>query len=126
MPGLGFKAYEKTLKTTTLSGRNLEATVLTKAARLLIVCKEKWNEEGHFKRLDDALTYNQKIWTIFQDELAKEDHPMPAELRRNILKLSLMIDKRIIDVMSDPSAEKLELIININNNIAAGLRGSPS
>jgi flagellar biosynthesis activator protein FlaF len=123
MPGAGLKAYQKTLKTT-LSGRNLEATVLTKGARLLIVCQERWNEEGHFRRLDEALTFNQKIWTIFQDELAREDHPITPELRANILKLSLIIDKRIVDVMNDPSPEKLDLIININNNIAAGLRDS--
>jgi flagellar biosynthesis activator protein FlaF len=123
MPVAGLKAYQKTLKTT-LSGRNLEATVLTKGARLLIVCQEQWNEEGHFRRLDEALTFNQKIWTIFQDELAKEGHPITPALRANILKLSLIIDKRIVEVMNDPSPEKLDLIININNNIAAGLRDS--
>ncbi|MBI5606845.1 MAG: flagellar biosynthesis regulator FlaF [Deltaproteobacteria bacterium] len=124
MPALGLKAYQEALKTTT-SGRNLEAAVLTKAARLLILCQEQWNEEGHFRRWDEALTFNQKVWTIFQDELAKEDHPMPIELRANILKLSLMVDKRIIEVMgNDSSPDRLDLIININNNIAAGLRGS--
>lgn len=124
MPALGLKAYQDVVKTTT-TGRNLEAAVLTKAARLLILCQEQWKEEGHFQRLDEALIFNQKVWTIFQDELAKEDHPMPAELRANILKLSLMIDKRIVEVMgNDSSPDRLELIININNNIAAGLRGS--
>lgn len=124
MAALGLKAYQDVVKTTT-SGRNLEAAVLTKAARLLILCQEHWKEEGHFQRLDEALIFNQKIWTIFQDELAKEDHPLPPELRANILRLSLMIDKRIIEVMgNDSPPERLELIININNNLAAGLRGS--
>ncbi|MCX5809861.1 MAG: flagellar biosynthesis regulator FlaF [Proteobacteria bacterium] len=125
MPGTGLNAYKKTLKTTLL-GRELEAAVLTKAAHLLKSCQEQWNGEGNFKRLDEALTFNQKIWTIFQDELAREDNPMPAQLRANILKLSLIIDKRIIEVMGNPSPEKLDLIVNINLNIAAGLRGSPA
>lgn len=120
----GFNAYRETQKIT-LSGRELEASVLTKAAHLLQSCQEKWNGEGHFKRLDKALTFNQKIWTIFQGELAREDNPMPSELKADILKLSLIIDKRIIEVMSNPSPEKLDLIININLNIAAGLRSSP-
>ena len=124
MSALGLKAYRETVKTT-ISGRNLEAAVLTKAARLLIQCQEQWNEENHFRRLDEALTFNQKIWTIFQGELAKEDHPMPLELRTNLLKLSLMVDKRIVEVMAnDDSPDRLDLIINLNNHIAAGLRGS--
>ncbi|MCX5815077.1 MAG: flagellar biosynthesis regulator FlaF [Proteobacteria bacterium] len=125
MPGAGLNAYKETQKAT-LSGRDLEASVLTKAALLLKSCQEQWNGGGHFKRFDEALTFNQKIWTIFQDELARKDNPMPAQLRADILKLSLIIDKRIIEVMSNPSPEKLDLIININLNIAAGLRGSPA
>ena len=34
--------------------------------------------------------------------------------------------KRIFDIMAYPSPEKLTIIININLNLAAGLRGSPS
>ena len=125
MPGPGLNAYKQTIKTT-VSGRELEASVLTKAAYLLKDCKEQWNEEGHFLRLDEALVFNQRIWTIFQDELIKEDNPLPKQLRADILNLSLFIDKRIIEVMGNPSSEKLDIIIDINLNIAAGLRGSPA
>ena len=125
MPGPGLNAYKQTIKTT-VSGRELEASVLTKAAYLLKDCKERWNGEGHFRRLDEALVFNQRIWTIFQDELIKEDNPLPKQLRADILNLSLFIDKRIIEVMGNPSSEKLDIIIDINLNIAAGLRGSPA
>lgn len=107
-----------------MSGRELEASVLTKGAMLLKKCKESWEGEDHFKRLDQALIFNQKIWVIFQDELIREDNPMPRQLRADILALSLFIDKRIIEVMRDPCPEKLDIIININLNLAAGLRGS--
>lgn len=119
----GINAYKQTIKTT-LNGKQLEAHVLSKAARLLKECQEKWNEEGHFNRLDEALVFNQRIWTIFQDELIREDNPLPAELRGDILKLSVFIDKRIVEIMQDPVPEKLDIVININLNIAAGLRGS--
>ncbi len=119
----GINAYKQTIKST-LSGRELEASILSKAARLLKSCQEHWNEEGHFKRLDEALTFNQRVWTIFQDELIREDNPLPAELRGDILNLSVFIDKRIIEIMNDPSPDKLDIIININFNLAAGLRGS--
>jgi len=91
---------------------------------LLKECKEKWNGEGHFKRLDEALRFNQRIWTIFQDEMIREDNPLPVEIRQNILNLSLFIDKRIIEVMREPDPEKLNILIGINLNIAQGLRGS--
>lgn len=125
MPGKGLNAYKQTVKTT-VSGRELEATVLTKAARLLQDCQEHWGEEGHPGRLDGALTFNQKIWTIFQEELLRDDNPLPVKIRENILTLSVFIDKTIIDIMANPAPEKLKIIIDINQNLAAGLRGSPA
>lgn len=118
----GLNAYRQTIKTT-ISGKELEASVLTKAAELLKSCQAKWNDEDRFKRLDEALVFNQRIWSIFQDELIRDDNPLPSKLRSDILSLSLFIDKRIVDIMSDPSPDKLDIIININLNIAAGLLG---
>jgi len=43
----------------------------------------------------------------------------------DLLKLSAFIDRRILETMADPSPEKLTAIININRNIAAGLREAP-
>jgi flagellar protein FlaF len=40
------------------------------------------------------------------------------------LRLSAFVDRRIFETLAAPAPEKLEAIININNNIAAGLRGS--
>lgn len=120
----GFSAYKKTIDAT-ISGRELEASVLTKAAHMLRSCREHWDDEDRFVKLDEALIFNQKIWTIFQDELIREDNPLPGKLRADILNLSLFIDKRIVEVMGDPSPEKLDAIIDINLNLAAGLRGSP-
>jgi flagellar protein FlaF len=119
----GLNAYKKNVKTT-ISGRELEASVLTKGAMLLRTCKENWDGQDRFRRLDDALVFNQRIWTIFQDELIRDDNPLPVQLRGDILRLSLFIDKRIVEIMKDPSPEKLDAIIDINLNIAAGLRGS--
>jgi flagellar biosynthesis activator protein FlaF len=125
MPEPGLNAYKQTIKTT-ISGRDLEASILTKAAFLLKECQEHWDEVGHFRQLDEALRFNQRIWTIFQDELVRDDNPMPKEIRENILSLSVFIDKRLIQVMAHPEPETLKMIIDINLNLAAGLRGSPA
>jgi len=115
------EAYQKALKAT-MSGREIESAVLTKAALKLKECQDNWDTEDRNAKLDEALKFNQLVWSIFQGELMKEDNPLPIQLRRDILELSAFIDKRIFEVMAFPSPEKLDIIININLNLAAGLR----
>lgn len=117
-------AYKQVDKTT-ISGRETEARVLTEAALKLKKCQDNWGGPNNDTQLDEALRYNQKIWSLFQGELEREDNPLPGKLKVDILRLAAFIDKRIFEVMAFPSPEKLNIIININQNIAAGLRGSP-
>jgi flagellar protein FlaF len=117
-----FKNYQD-IEKTTLSGRETEARVLTQAAIKLQTCRKNW-QDGNYEDLDAALKYNQKIWSIFQSELEKQDNPLPVQIKRDLLKLAAFIDRRIFEMMSFPSPEKLDIIIKINQNIAAGLRGT--
>ena len=119
------EAY-KTVDKTTMSGRETEARVLTQAALKLKDCQDNWQAEDRDDKLDEALKYTQRIWSIFQGELSRKDNPLPRQLKINLLQLSSFIDKQIFETMSYPSPEKLTAVININQNIAAGLRGSPS
>ena len=118
------RAYE-TVDKATMSGRNLEAAVLTKAAQKLKICQDNWDSADLDKKLDEALKFNQRIWSIFQGELIREDHPLPKKLRLDILKLGAFVDRRILETMAYPSPEKLNIVVNINKNLAAGLRDSP-
>ncbi len=119
------KAYQM-INNTTVSGRETEARVLSKAADKLKHCIDNWNASSTSRdaRLDEALRYNQRIWSMFQSELVSEKHPLPRQLREEILSLSVFIDKRIFEVMAYPNPDKLKIIIKINRNLAAGLRGS--
>ena len=119
------RTYE-TVSKSTLSGRQVEAAVLTKAAIKLKNCQENWEAEDRGAKLDEALKFNQLVWSIFQAELVRPDNPLPKQLRQDILSLSAFIDKRIFETMAYPTPEKLTAIININLNLAAGLNGSPS
>jgi flagellar biosynthesis activator protein FlaF len=116
-------AAYKTVQKITSSGRELESLVLNRAALKLVEVQNNWNAPDRDELLDDALRYNQRIWSLFQGELMKEDNPLPRQLRADILSLSAFIDRRIFEVMASPDPEKLNVIININLNIAAGLRG---
>ena len=118
------RAYENVSKYTQ-PGREIEAAVLTKAALKLKKCQDDWNAPDRDNRLDEALKYNQRIWSIFQSELSREDHELPKKLRLDILRLAAFIDRRIFETMAFPAPEKLDIVIDINNNLAAGLRGSP-
>ncbi len=125
MYGNPFQAYENVTRTT-VSGREVEAAVLSKGAKKLKECQSNWEDGEHAKRLSEALKFNQRMWSIFQGELTREDNPLPKEIQRNLLVLGAFVDKRILETMASPSPDKLDVVIRINQNIAAGLRGSAS
>jgi flagellar biosynthesis activator protein FlaF len=113
-------------KNSDISGRDVEAAALTRGAVLLTECQKAWDSCKSNGKLSEALRINQMIWSIFQAELVKGDNPIPKQLKQDILSLSLFIDKRIMDVMANPASEKLDAIININLNLAAGLNKTPN
>ena len=119
------QAYED-VNRTTMSGRDVEIAVLTQAANRLADCQENWNAEDHTAQLNDALKFNQLVWSIFQSELEKEDNPLPRKIRLDMLRLIQFVDRRIFETMAEPSPEKLTIVIHINQNIAAGLKSMPS
>lgn len=108
-----------------MSGRELEASVLTRAGLMLKACQENWDAPDRESRLLEAIKYNQKVWSFFQAELSEAGNPLPRKLREDILNLSLFMDKRFFEVMAFPSPEKLDIVIEINFNLAAGLRTTP-
>ena len=119
------QAYE-TVNKTTMSGRGIEAAVLNQAALKLKECQDNWDTDDRDERLNAALEFNQQIWSILQGELVKADNPLPQQIRQNLLALSAYVDKRIFEIMAFPSPEKLNIVIDINRNIAAGLKQAAS
>jgi len=122
MPENPIDTYQQ-IEKEALTGRELEAAVLSKAATRLRAAQDQWDSALESGLLEEVLRYNQRIWTVLQVELASEGNPLPKDLKQNLLSLSLLVDKRTFEVMSYPSADKLDVLISINNNIAAGLRG---
>jgi flagellar protein FlaF len=116
------QAYDGGTKTS-VSGRELEARALTKAARQLEECLRQWESPDRPERLDRAVRLNQQLWTLFQTELARPDHGLPVALRVDLLQLSRFIDRRSFEVLGDPDPAKLEALIRLNRQVADGLRG---
>lgn len=119
------QAYDQGSKATT-SNRGLEANALFKTARLLEDCQKSWDAPETRLRLREALKRNQRLWTLFQAELARPDHELPVDLRRDLLRISAFIDKRTFELLSAPEPEKLTALIDINRQIASGLSTEPA
>jgi flagellar protein FlaF len=99
--------------------------LLQAAARLQSV-HDSWNDDvasGIRTRLDDALLYNRKLWSVFLTDMADANHPMPRELRQNVANIGIFVMNHTVTVMSNPRPEQLGSLININREIAAGLLG---
>jgi flagellar biosynthesis activator protein FlaF len=116
------EAYRAAQKST-MSGREIEAAALANTAMMLVECQDNWDAPDREQTLQEALRINQLLWSILQAELVEAANPLPKELRQDILNLSVFIDRKTIDVMIAPAPEKLTTLIDINLNLAAGLRG---
>ena len=114
------KAYASVAKETA-SPRELEASLLLKAASKLKFVYDGWNEGA--QGLGDALLFNRRLWTIFLDSVTSNDNPLPVETRQNIANLGIFIMNETFSLLSDPRPANLLPLININRGIATGLRG---
>lgn len=112
-------AYQTVAKATQ-SPRDLESSLLSKAAGQLQRIQENWDEQR--SELSAALMFNRRIWTVFVSAVTADDSPLPQELRENVANLGLFVLKRILETQAEPSPDKLTSLISINRQIALGLR----
>ena len=99
--------------------RELEADLLLKAASQLQAISEAWDRK--LNDLDEALLYNRKLWTIFLTAVTREDNPLPAEIRQNVANLGLFVLNQTVSITADRRRERLDSLISINRELAAGL-----
>jgi len=99
--------------------RDLEANLLLEAAAKMQAVRDDWN--GKRDRLDVALRYNRRLWTVFMTSVTSKDSPLPREIRQNVANLGLFVMKQTIALVGDPKPEPLGSLININREVAGGL-----
>ena len=119
----GFNAYAAAAKTaqSIVSPRELEASLLIKAASRLQAIADDWSLAE--RDLDEALAYNRKLWTLLVSAVIAEDNPLPVGIKTNILSLANFIFNQTFKVAANPTREGLPVLVSINRDIAAGLRG---
>ena len=94
--------------------------MLLKAASRLQAIGDDW--AGRRPELDDALTYNRKLWTILVTSVTDTDSGLPQPIKNNIATLGLFVFQRTMAIVTEPAPEKLAVLVNINRELAAGLR----
>lgn len=114
------KAYATVAKETA-SPRELEATLLLRAASKLQSVYDCWSQGS--RDLGDALLYNRRLWTIFLESVTSSDNPLPIETRQNIANLGIFIMNETLMLMNEPQRDRVLPLIKINRGIATGLCG---
>ena len=104
----------------TVSPRVLEANLLSRAATQLQLIRDDW--EKNRKDLGAALLFNRKLWGVFLASVTAEQSRLPRELRENVANLGLFVMKHTLATQTEPEARKLDVLININRELALGLR----
>jgi flagellar protein FlaF len=115
------QAYQ-TMAKRTGSPRDLEANLLSKSALNMQRIRENW--ELADAELPSVLKFNRKLWNVFLNSATKDDNPLPASIRQNIANLGLFVLNHTIKLEARPEPSRLDVLININREVAAGLRAS--
>jgi flagellar protein FlaF len=113
------RAYQQ-VGSKTVSPRVLEANLLSRSAGQLQRIRDDW--ENSTGELYQALLFNRKLWSIFVQSVTGDDSKLPKSLRENIANLGIFVMKQTISIQDAPNAQKLDVLININRELAAGLR----
>lgn len=103
--------------------RDVEAWGLTEAARRLIHARQV---PDNTEQLRQALSLNQRLWTIFQTSMVDPECPLPKDIRDNVLALSIIVDRQTFDRLIDLDVNKLDRLIDINRAVATGLSQRPA
>ncbi|MHB1206317.1 MAG: flagellar biosynthesis regulator FlaF [Rhodospirillaceae bacterium] len=105
-----------------LTPREVEAMAFTKAALMLEDAKKSANNIEEYSK---ALRFNHLLWTIIQADLTEPDNNLPDEIKANVMSLSIFVDKQTTKALRGSNPTDLDVLININRNLAAGLRTVP-
>ncbi len=116
-------AYSNNKAASLSDPRTMEAQALIKAAAKLDAARElmKQQDKTNLSDIMPALDYHKKLWIVFADSAADESHPLPQEIKNNIASLAVFMFKRVIEVMGEPTADKIDVMIDINRQLASGL-----
>jgi flagellar protein FlaF len=115
------KAYAKTAQKTG-NPRELEAQLLLRAAAKLQAVKD--GDVTANGEIVSAIRYNRRLWLVFANAIGRSENPLPREIKQNVANLAVFVVKHSmsIETSTEPVFDHLGVLININRELAAGLR----
>ncbi len=123
MQNQAVQAYQQAARQT-VAPRDLEANLLSTAAGHFQRIRDDW--DLLWSELPTALKFNRKLWTVFLTSVIDEESQLPQALRQNIANLGVFVLTQTAELQVAPAPEKLDILVKINRELAAGLRGSAS
>lgn len=114
------QAYAKTAQKTA-SPRELESQLLLRSAsKLQAICEGRVTDD---RGIAEALVYTRRLWAVLLTSITRPENPLPVEIKQNLANLGGFIIKRTLSAEVIFTVEKIEPIVALNREIAAGLRG---
>ena len=109
----GAQAYQQTAKVVE-NPRQRESALLMKAAAGLQKVKDEW-DISTTEELRSALTFIR----------TQDDSPLPQEIRQNIANLGMFVMNQTREILYEDVSvtDHLTVLVQLNRQIAAGLRG---
>jgi flagellar protein FlaF len=121
MQNQAVQAYQQAARQT-VPPRDLEANLLSAAAAHFQRIRDDWDLLS--AELPTALKFNRKLWTVFITSVIDDESQLPADVRQNIANLGVFVLSQTAELQVEPNPEKLDILVKINRELAAGLRGS--
>lgn len=112
--------YSKVQKET-ISGRDLEARVLTKASTMLKRVLEIPTGPDRERAAEEAVRFNLRVWDVFHADWENPDCALAQNTRTDLLRLSVYVHKTSLEVLAYGAPEKINSLINIDDRLVAGL-----
>lgn len=115
------QTYAKTSQATS-NPRELEAQLLMRAAARLQVVHDHAAQDN--KEIVSAVRYNRRLWIVFGSSISRPENPLPVDIKKNLANLANFVVKHsmTLEAAAEPAPERVRVLININREIAAGLR----
>src|SRR5690606_27522656 len=97
MQNQGALAYQRAVQQTA-DPRALEANLLARLAAHFQQIRDTWPERAD--ELDDTLTRNRKVWSIFVQSVTRDDSPLPIPVRENVASLGVFVLGQTYELMA--------------------------
>ena len=113
------RAYAQTAQQTA-GPRELEAQLLLRAASHLQAVVDGGVTDRN--QVLEAIRFNRKLWTVLATSATHAANPLSAEVKQNVGSLGVFILNHSLKLEMVPVPENCTVLVEINRQIAAGLR----